>query len=108
MFIFIICYGYLLILHSFPTRRSSDLASRRKTRRGPVPSLPGGGRANRELRWPRGPRRSRLRIDAQPESRSRSASGCARSEEHTSELQSLRQLVCRLLLEKKIMEKKGI
>src|SRR5438045_5526490 len=26
---------------------------------------------------------------------------CRRSEEHTSELQSLRQLVCRLLLEKK-------
>src|SRR5437899_4541914 len=28
-------------------------------------------------------------------------SRCARSEEHTSELQSLRHLVCRLLLEKK-------
>src|ERR1035438_4200460 len=28
-----------------------------------------------------------------------------RSEEHTSELQSLRHLVCRLLLEKKILEK---
>src|SRR5437016_11961718 len=27
--------------------------------------------------------------------------GCARSEEHTSELQSLTNLVCRLLLEKK-------
>src|SRR5947199_6464739 len=27
--------------------------------------------------------------------------GCSRSEEHTSELQSLRHLVCRLLLEKK-------
>src|SRR5262245_65320737 len=30
-----------------------------------------------------------------------------RSEEHTSELQSLRQLVCRLLLEKKNPEKPG-
>src|SRR5262245_65075815 len=30
-----------------------------------------------------------------------SASASARSEEHTSELQSLRHLVCRLLLEKK-------
>src|SRR5947199_1008241 len=29
---------------------------------------------------------------------------CARSEEHTSELQSLRHLVCRLLLEKKKTE----
>src|SRR5205814_9298555 len=33
--------------------------------------------------------------------RERAAPGCARSEEHTSELQSLRHLVCRLLLEKK-------
>src|SRR5262245_66061644 len=33
--------------------------------------------------------------------RARRASGSARSEEHTSELQSLRHLVCRLLLEKK-------
>src|SRR5438045_6378360 len=32
---------------------------------------------------------------------SASLSGCTRSEEHTSELQSLRHLVCRLLLEKK-------
>src|SRR5947199_5598638 len=34
-------------------------------------------------------------------SRQRRPSACRRSEEHTSELQSLRQLVCRLLLEKK-------
>src|ERR1039458_1806936 len=33
--------------------------------------------------------------------RSQSNSGSRRSEEHTSELQSLRHLVCRLLLEKK-------
>src|SRR5690349_23439109 len=32
--------------------------------------------------------------------------GCARSEEHTSELQSRRDLVCRLLLEKKKTNKK--
>src|SRR5438093_8106395 len=32
---------------------------------------------------------------------SRPRSGCGRSEEHTSELQSLTNLVCRLLLEKK-------
>src|SRR5947199_1164518 len=31
----------------------------------------------------------------------------ARSEEHTSELQSLRHLVCRLLLEKKKLNRKG-
>src|SRR5205814_7449075 len=34
-------------------------------------------------------------------SRTASAVNASRSEEHTSELQSLRQLVCRLLLEKK-------
>src|SRR2546430_4713305 len=34
-------------------------------------------------------------------SRSRGWSGCGRSEEHTSELQSQSNLVCRLLLEKK-------
>src|SRR5437899_9489047 len=38
--------------------------------------------------------RARLGADCRPE-------GEARSEEHTSELQSLRHLVCRLLLEKK-------
>src|SRR5438874_8821277 len=34
--------------------------------------------------------------------------GVMRSEEHTSELQSRRDLVCRLLLEKKKTEKKGL
>src|SRR5262245_63034457 len=38
-------------------------------------------------------------------SRSRSRERLARSEEHTSELQSLRHLVCRLLLEKKKKDK---
>src|SRR5437899_9529767 len=37
-------------------------------------------------------------VFAWPEAR---FAGCSRSEEHTSELQSLRHLVCRLLLEKK-------
>src|SRR2546425_2436061 len=39
---------------------------------------------------------------------SASASASARSEEHTSELQSLAYLVCRLLLEKKKKKKKRI
>src|SRR5262245_63423345 len=43
--------------------------------------------------------RSRLLLDQRRDRRSRSSP--ARSEEHTSELQSLRHLVCRLLLEKK-------
>src|SRR5205814_5155371 len=60
--------------HSFPTRRSSDL-----DREGTV-----------------------LRLRGATADRSR-AGGRLRSEEHTSELQSLRHLVCRLLLEKKNM-----
>src|SRR5687767_15503085 len=46
--------------------------------------------------------RTRLcRADAGPGGRARAGRGGARSEEHTSELQSLAYLVCRLLLEKK-------
>src|SRR5438132_10250297 len=65
-------------LHSFPTRRSSDLE-------------PGQVR-------PRGARRAhhdKLRRAARVTRRRH------RSEEHTSELQSHSELVCRLLLEKK-------
>src|SRR5690349_22217087 len=46
-----------------------------------------------------------------PPSRTEAAVPCARSEEHTSELQSRRDLVCRLLLEKKktlFNHKKGV
>src|SRR5690349_7162762 len=60
-------------LHSFPTRRSSDLPRRTATA-APVP----------------GPTRP-----------ARCRTAPARSEEHTSELQSRRDIVCRLLLEKK-------
>src|SRR2546427_12313809 len=38
--------------------------------------------------------------------RAAASSACARSEEHTSELQSQSNLVCRLLLEKKKKQKK--
>src|SRR5437588_10191874 len=66
-------------LHSFPTRRSSDLSSPRSPprigRRSCAPSASSKGR--------------RVRTSD------------ARSEEHTSELQSHSDLVCRLLLEKK-------
>src|SRR2546425_9305749 len=67
--------------------------------RDPVPDLPITGRADRDLRArghavARGTGRARL-----PAGRSVRVSG--RSEEHTSELQSLAYLVCRLLLEKK-------
>src|SRR5438093_4629869 len=64
-------------LHSFPTRRSSDLEQRPRRSRA---HRPGGGeqRTRQECRRRAG-----------------------RSEEHTSELQSLTKIVCRLLLEKK-------
>src|SRR5438045_7923820 len=42
------------------------------------------------------PRRPRVKLQPDP-----GVTGRQRSEEHTSELQSLRHLVCRLLLEKK-------
>src|SRR5437899_7326800 len=78
-------------LRSFPTRRSSDLArttpSTWSTRRTAAAPSPAWSRFRRTT--PRAARRRARRP------------GQARSEEHTSELQSLRHLVCRLLLEKK-------
>src|SRR5438045_9515134 len=71
-------------LHSFPTRRSSDLNGLR-----PVCAI----RSRSPWIQERAPcsRPSTAAISSRP----------TRSEEHTSELQSLRHLVCRLLLEKK-------
>src|SRR5207302_10897047 len=81
---FIYQYGDQRDLHSFPTRRSSDLAENTLVTK-PL-GTPGFARAKTGMhgaliRWPA----------AEP----------ARSEEHTSELQSRENLVCRLLLEKK-------
>src|SRR5690606_41184505 len=75
-------------LHSFPTRRSSDLPGSADT----VGRKPGdGGIRRREIRAsaPAGACKGGERRSA------------PRSEEHTSELQSRENLVCRLLLEKK-------
>src|SRR5205823_13280824 len=80
------CYRTLREPHSFPTRRSSDLAALTASW---VSDLP---------------RRRRLRRSGRLTSTTRTPSAArwtARSEEHTSELQSLAYLVCRLLLEKK-------
>src|SRR5205814_10007438 len=90
------------VLHSFPTRRSSDLTN----------CLPASGPAfisshavfvhcsTRPTNRP-----TMIPITAKPTARLTLASFdlaiSRRSEEHTSELQSLRHLVCRLLLEKK-------
>src|SRR5436309_8301694 len=71
-------------LHSFPTRRSSDLAGLGYLAGSLLLALAG-------------------RHPFRPSGRSlRSSTGrTERSEEHTSELQSRENLVCRLLLEKK-------
>src|SRR5207237_9602828 len=89
-------------LHSFPTRRSSDLSSARGRRRSSPPRPPIG------FARPRGKLSAPERHTATWSGKTTS-SGCTpsasaartRSEEHTSELQSHLNLVCRLLLEKK-------
>src|SRR5437867_7754989 len=80
-------------LHSFPTRRSSDL-QHRLPRAHPAPELLDDRPQHEDTEHERQPGSS----DGHP--------GAAwltfvRSEEHTSELQSPYDLVCRLLLEKK-------
>src|SRR5437868_14746290 len=80
--LFFQCYADHRALHSFPTRRSSDLRH--------LPAAGGtfdqrGGQLNQMMRQVQ-----KMQADM-----------AARSEEHTSELQSRFDLVCRLLLEKK-------
>src|SRR5438045_6632516 len=78
-------------LHSFPTRRSSDLGS--------SAGLGAHGCSSSAVTVPFGGVIAGSASGPKP-----AATACAarmRSEEHTSELQSLRHLVCRLLLEKK-------
>src|SRR5690349_23111422 len=70
-------------LHSFPTRRSSDLLCRTE---GIIPALE--------------PSHAIAAVAKRAKEMERDAI-ILRSEEHTSELQSRRDLVCRLLLEKK-------
>src|SRR5690606_41753780 len=90
------CYGRPRDLHSFPTRRSSDL---HRTGSWPVPPLPYSTIARRwEL--PRNRSRGCRRADKHP-GLFPHPHRTSRSEEHTSELQSRENLVCRLLLEKK-------
>src|SRR3989441_6780393 len=71
--------------------------SRRRRRRGSV-----DGRHHGRTREPRGPTRAaRGEEQSGRQASDRNGDQTARSEEHTSELQSLAYLVCRLLLEKK-------
>src|SRR5690606_41532181 len=103
--VFISCSGRCLDLHSCPTRRSSDLDAQASF----LPLVAANAETQAEPRRP--PMRS-SRPSRKPKAGGRSTpahSGIpscaghsvARSEEHTSELQSRENLVCRLLLEKK-------
>src|SRR5204863_2468590 len=100
------CNAHHQDLHSFPTRRSSDLSDEKEARRrqesvgevlgdrldgggGDVPLVELGGRPADQV------------IGDGASSRAHISAVEVRSEEHTSELQSRRDLVCRLLLEKK-------
>src|SRR5690606_40059623 len=99
--------GYRQYLDSFPTRRSSDLRPARtapahpETHHSPRRNRhrdPRDGEADRQPQRPGGDpaHRSAARREVpRPHRR-------LRSEEHTSELQSRENLVCRLLLENKI------
>src|SRR5690606_40393939 len=78
--------------HSFPTRRSSDLKERGLLQ--PIDSEVLRANVPAHLRDPEGYWFAQVR-------RHVGAEHLGRSEEHTSELQSRENLVCRLLLEKK-------
>src|SRR5438045_8317004 len=92
-FVFSYCSCDHRHLPSFPTRRSSDLAKMRWD----VPDAVPSDRLNRIL-W----HSIRGWNTPYPGTKQAVFSPLSlRSEEHTSELQSLRHLVCRLLLEKK-------
>src|SRR5207244_12573367 len=88
LFVFLLSsYAPNLSLPSFPTRRSSDLVEFAASRAGlTTVTLPGIGTPLVLI----------------------SAASSPRSEEHTSELQSPDHLVCRLLLEKKIYDRKSV
>src|SRR5205085_3994701 len=94
-------------LHSFPTRRSSDLAT---TWRGAAPARtrprtrPRSSTVTRSARTPNrnsAPAARAASTSTRSSSVRRGAYNAVRSEEHTSELQSQSNVVCRLLLEKK-------
>src|SRR5690606_41124886 len=95
-------------LHSFPTRRSSDLPQLwhigmvRQEGQGPFPEAPAVGPSGLRIDGTEAGRTMTQKdIDDVIAAFAEAAAAAERSEEHTSELQSRENLVCRLLLEKK-------
>src|SRR5207248_10691955 len=95
---FLPCSGPLPHLHSFPTRRSSDLSSCAGSTFLPVLALSLGSSV---ARTSSAASRYFSRCVGVVNSVPPKDKANTRSEEHTSELQSPYDLVCRLLLEKK-------
>src|SRR5262249_61754402 len=96
-------YGAHQDLHSFPTRRSSDLAATTAVASSscfPTIARVGSGIAA-TVPVPTAASGPKTSLAASPAICWRRRCSASRSEEHTSELQSLTNLVCRLLLEKK-------
>src|SRR5262245_63476963 len=95
-------------LHTFPTRRSSDLGEGYSSNRAPrLAGLPFAERQAPVAQLDRAPEYeawralfdfNKLECAGQSLGSDVWGTGGARSEEHTSELQSLRHIVCRLLL----------
>src|SRR5690606_41659037 len=98
--LFFYCSGDPRVLHSFPTRRSSDLLSTSHSRPGqrtlPLDGLvdPGDGHGIEPVIMAAFEQQRHFH-------HGQSVALRLRSEEHTSEVQSRENLVCRLLLEKK-------
>src|SRR5205807_10468247 len=82
----------------FPTRRSSDLRDGASHQRRPARRHVDHGLAGQGRGWPH---RRRLQGGSRHHRATAPGRPAGRSEEHTSELQSPCNLVCRLLLEKK-------
>src|SRR5699024_12390281 len=87
------------LFRSGPPRSAGVLRGRPRTRRRPLRTLPAPGR-QRPPRQHHGRLHLDLRVDGGRDVRVRRRHLPPRSEEHTSELQSRFDLVCRLLLEK--------
>src|SRR5207247_8699377 len=100
LFFFFYCSAPPRALHSFPTRRSSDLVGRAG-----VEDLGDVGMIHQRQRLPLGFEAGDHLACVHPRLDDLQRDLALRSEEHTSELQSRVDLVCRLLLEKKKTKK---